>query len=587
MNDLLIYPAPQKWFPDEGTCHITFEEGTFGVPSFAAPDELSALKRKLDELFCRVTLQSSKLLYSLVAGTPSASAPTFPKNRCDCYELTIRPAGIALFAPSAAGFFYGLTTLCHLRRSYDALPCGTVSDWADTPLRAEYIDLRSLFPRKELFASYLREMSENKVNAVVIEFENRRPFRAFSDLTDEQFAFTADELADLAACARENFIDLIPLQQCFGHLEYALTRPAFKPLRETPDAVGELCPLKEGSQKLVFTLLDEMAELFPDAAYLHLGCDEVWSLGEGSESKASGKSRIDLFIDYVNSLIDHVCALGKRPLIWHDMLKDATAEELGRLDPRVTVILWVYGSFRNLDAMRPLMERLRAQKISFWAASSVRCWEDGDGLQVFPFADARFRNVDAWTPYMKEFAIPGMISTNWAVPFAQGGPYGLYETSRFICAYADEAGWNRAHAAEPFISRYLRDAHGIADCENYSLLLPSEYYKLAEEFLRLASRRQDKLALFVLLSRYESLTRQGGPLQTVLYRLEEHSDAADERIALRYRKMKEGLAAFREPLRESLLLFLPEKMADEYLRSRYYLPELYMKTARESLGQIS
>lgn len=66
----------------------------------------------------------------------------------------------------------------------------------------------------------------------------------------------------------------------------------------------------------------ELYEIYPNAKYFHLGCDEVYSYEKGEEDQRKMR-------DYLRSLIEEVKAEGMRPIIWGDMLLNADAVGVG------------------------------------------------------------------------------------------------------------------------------------------------------------------------------------------------------------------------------------------------------------------
>lgn len=62
----------------------------------------------------------------------------------------------------------------------------------------------------------------------------------------------------------------------------------------------------------------ELYEVFPNARYFHLGCDEVYSYEKGEEDQRRMR-------EFLRSLIEEVQAEGVRPIIWGDMLLNAEA----------------------------------------------------------------------------------------------------------------------------------------------------------------------------------------------------------------------------------------------------------------------
>lgn len=58
--------------------------------------------------------------------------------------------------------------------------------------------------------------------------------------------------------ARVNGLEVIPLVQTFGHLEYVLKSEKFDQLRENPAVPQAICPSKAESFTLVQTLIDQV-----------------------------------------------------------------------------------------------------------------------------------------------------------------------------------------------------------------------------------------------------------------------------------------------------------------------------------------
>ena len=162
---------------------------------------------------------------------------------------------------------------------------------------------------------------------LLIEYEDKLPLTDLKMLRHPH-CLTSEQLQDLLSAAHENFIDVIPLQQTYGHLEYVLKHPEFIHLREQPNHVAELCPMKSQSLSLVHRLLKDISDLHPHSRYLHLGGDEVRNIGTCDHCKAAGKSSSALFISFMNQVAKYAIELGKQPIIWHDMLKDARMRKL-------------------------------------------------------------------------------------------------------------------------------------------------------------------------------------------------------------------------------------------------------------------
>lgn len=581
--ELYLIPQPQRCARLTGTAQIDREAPV--VLSQPAGD--ARLLRAAQTIFANVQcVQGPYALYS--AGSFAAACPV---RQPEGYLLTLRGAVVQISANDAAGLFYGIQTL----RQYLAMPehpAVEITDWPELALRSDYLDMRGIYPKFENLLRYIEEMAAYKLNTLVIEYEDKLP-RARKDLCHPTDALTPEQHRRLLEVARENFIDIIPLQQSFGHLEYVLKLPEYQHLREIPEAPGEMCPLREGAYELAASLLEETARLHPDSRYLHLGCDEVWSLGQSDECKASGKSRGRIAIEYINRLAEKVVSLGKIPIVWHDMMADVwrggemgeagNYDDLALLNKNLVVAIWLYSPDRvNLVAPK-LMEALHAHGIRTIPCSAVRA-SDRCGMQNYPCIEQRLRNIDTWCELIANSRCDGMINTNWWSTFSFGNPYGLFETSRYTTFYAADRCWNLRADSAAFLERFLGVYHGA-----YDIVLTTgaerryDYYKLIGQYLPQITRNRDTAILIDVLYRQEYATS----VNFAAFRGDLYPDRPVELDCLRERAPKQyaNLRGIEAELRDVLSRLLEPGMAELFFESRSYPNRLYKRELERILQQ--
>lgn len=71
-------------------------------------------------------------------------------------------------------------------------------------------------------------------------------------------AYTTAEIEEIQQFAKENDLEVIPLVQTFGHVEFALKLEKFASLREVPESPQALCPSNNGSIQFVESLIDQV-----------------------------------------------------------------------------------------------------------------------------------------------------------------------------------------------------------------------------------------------------------------------------------------------------------------------------------------
>lgn len=507
-------------------------------------------------------------------------APVYEMNRAEGYLLNIYEETVQVASKDARGLFYGLQTL----QQYLAMPeqkAIEISDWPDLAIRSDYLDMRGLFPKFDRVLDFVKEMAFYKLNTLVVEYEDKLP-RSRKEFCHPTETWSYDQLTLFWKAAYDNFIDIIPLQQSFGHLEYALKLPEYQYLRELPTVAGEICPLREGAAELTASLIEETVYLHPHSNYIHLGCDEVFSLGKSQECQSSNCSRSRLAIDFINKNIRKVISLGKKPIIWHDMLEKATDEELSLLDKQVIVGIWLY-SPETVNAVAPdFMRRLHAQGISTLPCCSVRAFDQAPD-QNYPCVEQRLRNIDSWCELIKHSRSNGMINTNWCSSFSFGNPYGLFETSRYTAFYAAERCWNLHANTSDFLERFLAVYHGIYQVNLFGgNERRYDYYKIIGDLLPKVRKNIQTAKLIDLMYRLEGTLS----VNSNAFRGRMFPNSEVELTCLREKALKQYPKFYKteKELKKLLPELLSSEMCELFMQSRIDRIHLQQKELEKMLG---
>lgn len=572
-----LIPSPHCITQPPGGCLCEYVQSELSLYGPAEDQRLvqTALACFPDSALERVTPLE---FFCLCTGAPpSFDTDFFKEHPHDSYRLQIGAHSLALTALSAAGLFYGLQTLQKLRQLGGAdLPCCEISDWADTPIRCEYLEFRNFHPPFDHALEYFAGMARRHINALIVEFEDKRPFPTLPFLQTAKGAFQESQIRQLQQAARRYFVTLIPLQQSFGHLEYVLKHPQYAPLREVAQRPDGMCPLKPGSEALGRQLIQDICRLFPDAPYLHLGGDEVWSLGSCEACRASGLSRQQLFIQFMNKMIDEACKNGKTPLFWHDMLMDCPEEDLRKLDKRAVVVVWIYNGSDLVFRAERFISVLQKLGFRVWGGNSVRCW-DAAGNQNYPVLTERKKNITSWNQVVQDQQLDGVVHTNWSAYSALGSPYGIYESSFFPAAFAADCAWNHQAVPEGFLQKYLLLHHGVQPgCIPPGNWQFEDYYRLLPLLQDSVCRDRQFAELMQAVAQFESVSVREPTAALQLFRVVAAPEKKEEWESLyeKYQQTFPPLLCAKEALRAALKPFLTPEKLDEYLLSRYYLWEI-------------
>ncbi|GBF73030.1 hypothetical protein PA598K_01312 [Paenibacillus sp. 598K] len=511
-------------------------------------------------------------------------------DRPQGYHLTVETDRVRIAAADAPGLYYGLQTLLELTESEPAgVPLQAVTDWPDTALRVMNYDLRQTHSTPERLTAYLTEFARVKINGLLIEYEDKFPFRGYPELVHPRYALTEQDLEALLKAAYEQYIEIIPLQQSFGHLEYALRHDAYKPLRETERSIGELCPSQDASFALVAGLLGEMIDRHPQAQYIHLGCDEVYSLCECPVCiERYDGIRERAFIDFLNKLIAFAAERGKTPIFWHDMLDKCPPEELARLDRRGVAMIWIYNGRNIVSDVSRLADKFRALGIEVMGAPAVRSFDWAEH-QNYPVLDNRTDNLIQWAEVSEQLALDCIVGTNWTGPFSLGVPYGVFETTWYPMLLHAELAWNRQADTDSYMTRFMGQFHGIGESAlkaalgNYRI---EDYYDSIWKVLELVERHREEAELIANMHDYEVATDRSRAIHKYLYRWELFpGDPAEWRSLLNnYQRNRRDRERARPRMQALLEQYQTPEMATHFVLSRFYLHDYLERTIYREIG---
>ncbi len=288
------------------------------------------------------------------------------------YELRIGRDAVELAAADEAGRFYGEATLAQLARLGDgALPVGIVRDHPDLPVRGVMLDIsRDKVPTRARLEALIDRLASLKVNQVQLYSEHTFAYRNHSEVHTAASPLDAEEIRQLDAFCRARHVELVPNQNCLGHMNRWLAHDRYRPLAIEPEGFTDpygitrppmtIEPTDPRSLALIRELLAELLPLFTSRR-VNVGLDEAWELPA---------SRIDDFLAWVTTLRALPELEGREMLMWGDMIS-GHPDLLTRLPAGVTVCEWGY------DDWYPFDERcagLAEAAVPFWVTPGTSSW---------------------------------------------------------------------------------------------------------------------------------------------------------------------------------------------------------------------
>lgn len=354
-------------------------------------------------------------------------------------------------------------------------------------VRAFYIDCRAQVMTVSAIKKFALDLSQKGINALIIEYEATFPFEKHATLCNK-FAYSRKDIKEIVDYCGSLGIDVIPLQNCFGHCEYILRHDRYIKLREDWKEVSQVCPLKIEEAKRIFSeIFGEVAALHP-SKYFHIGADETYLLGSCKECSKKDKSR--LFVDYVKAMCEIVEKMGKTPIIWADIILKYP-EVAHELPKNLIYVDWNYGW--NPDRFGKL-ENIFKLGAKMWGATALRSSPDNIYLTNWK---NHFENIKTFIPFAKANGYKGIIQTSWSTSGTYGFYYDLgceilqmypirqvYPMSGFqilIDAFCKAIADDESLDIDKFILSYASERYGLSE-EDSSIFL--SYFKLPQARVR-------------------------------------------------------------------------------------------------------
>lgn len=564
-----------------------------GYTSSNAGDLLS------EELNCysmgEAAVEGRGLFYAVISARCRTLLPDLPEQldgsaaREDGFVLSADEDGLKIVSRHPRGVLYGFHLWRQLMANGD-LFAGIVIDYSDLEFRAFHMDMRYGFPSFERMLSIIDELSAYRYTAILLEYENRFPYQTYADINDPAH-FSPEQIREIQRYAARRFIEVIPLQQTLGHLEYMLKLPRYHHLRELREFpvtgkpycfnsigfkhyndIDEICASNEEAYAVVETMLDEIIAAHPDSRYVHLGCDETWNLLSCDQCRArfgeDGKNL--LFSGHVNRMAARVLAAGKIPIIWDDMLRHFSEGELEHLDRHIVIMIWLYYE-SNYKLAGQLVEKYRKAGFTVWGAAAAKCSEGPEPQYLdMPWYELRMGNVDMWGRVCSEENIAGFCMTVWSnYSGTIAPPHPFFDTIWYPVAFAAEKFWNhkavRDHFDEKFVSSFF-GAEGVSLFHGNS----SERFDHIEKVCRDCTRHAYEAEVLRVMELVSIYRLKALAVERELYKL--NMDVTDAEKQIVRNRMTEVAAMRRElkPMVEKIVSVHYSKAdAEVFVRSRY------------------
>lgn len=295
------------------------------------------------------------------------------------FTLDVMPAGAKLCGGSSRALFYGAEKLLQLTSDGGRIKCASIQDSPAFPFRGIHAALpgRVDFDFMRRVVKYV--YAPMGYNTIFLEIKGTMEYKRHPEINKANCAnpedvISQDEVRDLCAYIRSYGIDVIPLLQSFGHVQF-VTR-AHPELGEQAEIKQEenifeadkrsnikdfhtACPNHPDYFPLFFDLWDEVIDVVKPDRYVNIGHDEIYELGQCPLCKAEGGANV--YAREVTTIHDYITKKGYGVMMWSDMITEKRYASTASIDmiPKDIICLpftWYFHLSEEGDSEKPLVE---------------------------------------------------------------------------------------------------------------------------------------------------------------------------------------------------------------------------------------
>ena len=118
--------------------------------------------------------------------------------------------------------------------------------------RFVHLDLKGAAPKLSYYEKLFPYLKQLGANGLLIEYEDMFPFTDRLATIRHDLAYSKSDIQQILKLAAKNNLEVMPLLQVYGHLEYVLKLKEFMHLREDRRYPQVITPCLEESYKLLF-----------------------------------------------------------------------------------------------------------------------------------------------------------------------------------------------------------------------------------------------------------------------------------------------------------------------------------------------
>ncbi|CAG7828947.1 unnamed protein product, partial [Allacma fusca] len=283
-----------------------------------------------------------------------------------------------------------------------------------------HLDLKGMPPLIQYFRNLFPLLKQSGVTGILVEYEDMFPYHGkLRDIANRE-SYSKANIKKLNELAKLNNLQVIPLIQTFGHLEFVLKLEKYVHLREVSRFPQAICPTHNQSHEIIHEMIDQVMSLHPGIEYFHIGSDEVYQIGQCSlciERMAKSQlTSVDLFLDHVSYVAQYIKdSYDVRPLMWDDQFRSVDEDLIVKsgLGSLVEIVVWDY--LTTVKIQPQVWDKYSRTFQSVWIGS---CFKGANEPNSMVVNETQYlANHYSWVDVMQEqesrITFQGVMLTGW------------------------------------------------------------------------------------------------------------------------------------------------------------------------------
>ncbi|XP_068062456.1 hexosaminidase D-like isoform X2 [Anomalospiza imberbis] len=299
-------------------------------------------------------------------------------------------------------------------------------DVSATEMRLVHLDLKGAAPRVSYLEQVFPLLSQLGANGVLIEYEDMFPFKGELEILRSPYAYSEEDIERIQQLAEQHKLEVVPLVQTFGHVEFILKHEKYQHLREVERFPNSFNPHVPDTLALLKSILSQVIEKHRRSTWIHIGADEVFHLGEGMDSKnwmSHNKGDVGtMYLQHIKEVLGFLTAQywGLRVLMWDDMLRKISVGALREsgIAKHVSPVVWFYApDFEAEQIVQFLTKYVESGFEAVWFASAFK--GTTGPAQAWTPLSYHLKNHLSWlkvmqaVPRLAPLRLQGIVLTGW------------------------------------------------------------------------------------------------------------------------------------------------------------------------------